>query len=177
LVEIKGHEYLIRAIHKMRAEHPAIILELVGDGPLRSSLEQLVGKLGLQSSVIFCGALPEPEVKRVLDNAHLFVLPSVTVNGAQEGQGLALQEAQACGLPVVATQHGALPEGLLPGTSGFLVPERDPDALCERLSFLVTHPETWPDMGAAGRTFVERNYDIRELNSDLVKLYYAQQPA
>ena len=177
LVEIKGHEYLIRAIHKLRAERPAVILDLVGDGPLRSSLEQLVGKLGLQSSVVFHGALPEPDVKRVLDNAHLFVLPSVTVDGAQEGQGLALQEAQACCLPVVATDHGALPEGMLPGTSGFLVPERDPDALGERLSFLVRHAEIWPDMGAAGRKFVERNYDIRTLNSELVKLYHAQQPA
>ena len=182
LVEVKGHEYLIRAVHKLRREHPTVILDIVGDGPLRASLEQLTVQLNLQSSVVFHGALAQPEVRRVLHEAHIFVLPSVTTDGAREGQGLALQEAQACGLPVVATDHGALPEGLLPGKSGFLVPERDPDSLAERLSFLVKHSATWPAMGAIGREFAEKYYDIRKLNSRLLELYQrrrenAKQPA
>ncbi|HEY6166406.1 MAG TPA: glycosyltransferase, partial [Verrucomicrobiae bacterium] len=86
-------------------------------------------------------------------------------------QGLALQEAQACGLPVVATQHGAFPEGIAPGESGFLVPERDVTALVERLGFLASHPETWPAMGRAGRKFVEGRYNVRDLNRQLVEIY------
>ena len=103
--------------------------------------------------------------------AHIFVLASLSVAGDQEGQGLVLQEAQAAGLPVIATNHGALPEGLLPDRSGFLVPERDIDALTERLHFLMERPETWSMMGRVGRQFVETRYDIRELNSCLATLY------
>ncbi len=82
-----------------------------------------------------------------------------------------LQEAQAAGLPVLATNHGALPEGLLADESGFLVPERNVDALAERLDYLVRRPELWPAMGRAGRKYVETHYDIRRLNSQLVQLY------
>jgi colanic acid/amylovoran biosynthesis glycosyltransferase len=177
LVEKKGHEYAIRALAKLRTKHPTATLDIVGDGPLRRDLDQLVYTLGLQSAVRFHGALSQPEVKGVLDAAHLFVLPSVTTDGDQEGQGLALQEAQACGLPVVATDHGPLPEGLLDGKSGFIVPERNADALAERLAYLADHPESWPAMGATGREFVERNYDSQKLNLKLVELYYAQQSA
>jgi colanic acid/amylovoran biosynthesis glycosyltransferase len=171
LVEKKGHEYAIRALGKLRQEHPTAILHIIGNGPLRRTLEQLAATLGLQSAVVFHGALPQPDLKRVLDAAHLFVLPSVSTDGDEEGQGLALQEAQACGLPVVATDHGPLPEGLLNGKSGFIVPERDGDALAERLSYLAGQPESWPAMGAQGREFVQRNYDIHHLSVRLVQIY------
>ena len=104
-------------------------------------------------------------------SAHIFVLTSVSIEGDQEGQGLVLQEAQACGLPVVATQHGAFPEGILAGQSGFLVPERDVNALTDRLGFLIEHPEMWPAMGRYGRAFVEAGYDIRQLNRELTGIY------
>jgi len=99
------------------------------------------------------------------------VLASTSVEGDQEGQGLVLQEAQACGLPVVATRHGAFAEGIINGKSGFLVPERDVEALVERLSFLIEHPEIWPAMGREGRAFVEAHYDIQQLNQQLVAIY------
>ena len=103
--------------------------------------------------------------------AALVLLASVSLEGDQEGQGLFLQEAQACGLPVIATQHGALPEGMLPGKSGLLTPERDSQALADRLKELIAHPETWPMIGRNGRKFVEARYDIRKLNQQLVQLY------
>src|SRR5207237_5908880 len=134
---------------------------IVGDGPLRKKLEALVARLGLENAVVFRGALEGEAVRGLMDQAHLFVLASVSVEGDQEGQGLVLQEAQAAGLPVVATLHGALPEGLLPDESGFLVPERNVDALAERLDYLVRHPELWPALGRAGRKHLETYYDIR----------------
>ncbi len=171
LTEIKGHSYVIRALAKLRGQGAALRYEIAGDGPLRKELEQLVVELGLQDAVTFRGACDSGEVRRLMAEAHLFVLASVSVAGDQEGQGLVLQEAQAAGLPVVATNHGALPEGLVPGESGILVPERNVDALAEQLDYLVRHPELWPAMGRAGRTYVEEHYDIRRLNSDLVRLY------
>jgi colanic acid/amylovoran biosynthesis glycosyltransferase len=130
-----------------------------------------VAELGLRTAVTFHGACDSGKVLRLLAEAHLFVLASVSVEGDPEGQGLVLQEAQAAGLPVVATNHGALPEGLVPDESGFLVPERNVDALAERLDYLVRHPELWPAMGRAGRKHMETHYDIRRLNSQQVRLY------
>jgi colanic acid/amylovoran/stewartan biosynthesis glycosyltransferase WcaL/AmsK/CpsK len=171
LVEIKGHEYLIRAIGQLRREVPPVICDIVGDGPLRGKLAALVRELGLETTVNFHGALNGPDVKRLMQQSHLFVLPSVNVKGDQEGQGLVLQEAQASGLPVVATRHGALPEGMIDGQTGYLVPERDAGALAERLVFLIRHPQSWPQLGRAGRKFVLERYDIRRLNRRLVQLY------
>jgi colanic acid/amylovoran biosynthesis glycosyltransferase len=171
LVEIKGHEFVLRAVARVRAQHPELRYDIVGDGPLRKKLEALIGELGLRDAVTLHGACEGGFVRELMKKAHLAVLASVSIEGDQEGQGLFLQEAQACGLPVVATQHGALPEGLLPDQSGFLVPERDLDALAERLKFLVSHPDVWPEMGRCGREFVEQRYDIRKLNAHLVDLY------
>jgi len=175
LVKIKGHEYAIQAVAALREKHPSIHYDIVGDGPLHSDLEKLVHQLGLKHHVTLHGALAGNALKHLMDNAHLFVLSSVSVEGDKEGQGLALQEAQAVGLPVIATQNGGLPEGMLPDQSGFLVPEHDVKALCERLSYLVKHPEIWPILGRNGREFVAARYDIRELNRQLVELYAAAQ--
>jgi colanic acid/amylovoran biosynthesis glycosyltransferase len=171
LVEIKGHEYVIRAVAALREKVPSLRYDIVGDGPLRAKLEGLVRELRLSDCVGFRGALAEDSIKQILAEADVFVLASVTVEGDQEGQGLVLQEAQAMGLPVIATQHGAFPEGVLAEESAFLVPQRDIAALAERLEYLATHPEIWSQMGRAGRIFIRERYDIRQLNSRLLELY------
>lgn len=171
LVEIKGHALAIRAVATLRVRHPDIRYDIVGDGPLRPELEKLIGVLDVREIVTLHGARDGRAVKRLMANAHLFMLASVNVEGDAEGQGLVLQEAQACGLPVVATEHGAFPEGILAGKSGFLVPERNVDALTNRLNFLIEHSETWPAMGRHGRKFVEERYDIRHLNRELAGIY------
>ena len=170
LTEIKGHEYVLRAVANLREKH-RLHYDIVGDGPLRRKLEELVQQLGIEKMVTFRGASDSTAVRQLMAEAHLFVLASVSVDGDQEGQGLALQEAQACGLPVLATNHGAFPEGLVAGQSGFLVAERDVGALAERLSYLIEHPDIWPLMGRKGRAFVEERYDVRKLNRQLVQLY------
>jgi colanic acid/amylovoran biosynthesis glycosyltransferase len=171
LVPIKGHEFAIQTVDHLRQKQSNIHYEIVGDGPERSHLEKMVRDRGLSKHVTFCGALAGSLLKQVVDRAHIFLLPSVSIEGDAEGQGLALQEAQAAGLPVVATEHGALPEGMLPDKSGFLVPERNVAALSDRLSYLVEHPEIWPMLGRNGRDFVAANYDIKHLNRQLVDLY------
>lgn len=171
LVEIKGHEFALRAVAKVRKQGLALRYDIVGEGPLRRKLKRLIAELGLKDVVTLHGACEGSFVRGLLQSAHLALLASVSVEGDQEGQGLFLQEAQASGLPVIATQHGALPEGLLPGESGFLVPEADVDALAERLHFLASHPDLWPAIGRKGRVFVQGRYDIRDLNHQLTGLY------
>jgi colanic acid/amylovoran biosynthesis glycosyltransferase len=153
------------------ARHPGLRYEIIGDGPLRRKIEQLIIELGLREVVTLHGARDGAFVRERMREAHLALLGSVSIEGDAEGQGLFLQEAQASGLPVIATRHGALPEGMLPGKSGFLVPERDVAAMAERIEFLVAHPEVWPALGRAGREFVAARYDIRKLNQQLVGLY------
>ena len=145
--------------------------DVVGDGPLRKKLQGLALELGINEFVVFHGSLRGDEISKLLDQAHLFLLCSVSVDGDQEGQGLAMQEAQACGLPVIATQHGALPEGLLAGESGYLVPERDPETLANRIQFLIENSGKWAEMGRAGRNFVKDKYDIQKLNENLAAIY------
>ena len=89
-----------------------------------------------------------------------------------EGQGVVLLEAQAYGLPVVATNHSAFPETVLDRVSGFLVPERDIDALAERLEYLIANPQNWPQIGKSGRQHVEQHYNIKVLNQRLAQIYH-----
>lgn len=169
LTEIKGHAWALRALTRLAGIR--FHYDIVGDGPLRQQLVSLTRELGLESCVTFHGARTEAEVRAFFQEAHIFLLTSANIEGDAEGQGLVLQEAQACGLPVVATQHGAFPEGIAPANKHWLVPERDADSLAAKLRELVAAHRRWPGIGRAGREFVERRYDIHCLNAQLIDLY------
>jgi colanic acid/amylovoran biosynthesis glycosyltransferase len=172
LTEKKGLEYSIRAVAKLSQRFAKLEYNIVGDGDLRAELTQLIEALGVASTVHLLGWKTQEEVQVLLDRSHVFVLASVeSRNGDIEGLPLVLQEAQAMGLPVVCTRHSGIPEGILEGKSGFLVPERDVDALAERLGDVVSRPEAWPEMGRQGRAFVETEHDLDERNDALVELY------
>lgn len=172
LVEKKGIEYSIKALAKVVERYPNLEYQIVGDGYLRESLEVLIKELNLLGKVKLLGWMTQEEVRQLYSNAHIFILSSVTASdGDQEGQGLVLQEAQAMGLPVLSTLHNGIPDGVLNGESGFLVPERDVDALAEKLVYLIEHPEICPEMGRTGRAHVEAHYDVNKLNDQLVKIY------
>lgn len=174
LVEKKGLEYAIRAVHKVTRPDRPILYRIIGDGPLRRHLENLIGALNIGHAVQLVGWKTQEDVAALCSDAHLFMLPSVTAaDGDTEGQALVLQEAQAMGLPILSTLHNGIPDGVLDGQSGFLVPERDEEALADRLSYLVEHPNLWSAMGHAGRTFVEDRYDIEKLNDRLVTIFHA----
>ncbi len=172
LVEKKGLEYSIRAVAQVAKQYPNITYSIAGDGPMRSSLESLVKTLKIDHVVKILGWKTVDEVRDLYDSSHIFMLASVTAsNGDKEGQGLVLQEAQAMGLSVLATVHNGFPDSIREGVSGFLVPEKDTDALAEKLAFLIENSEKWESMGAAGRAFVEEKFDNRKLVQQLAQLY------
>lgn len=174
LVEKKGFEYALRALALARrsGELPPMRYGIVGDGPLMARLQDLAQQLGVADAVTFYGAGDEAFVRERMAEAHLFVAPSVTAaDGDVEGQGLVLQEAQACGLPVLATDHNGFPEGIVPGRSGFLVPERDAEEMARMILSMVEHASAWPEWGRAGRAHVERHYNIDDLSRRLVDIY------
>jgi colanic acid/amylovoran biosynthesis glycosyltransferase len=172
LVEKKGHKYLIKAVAKSLKTHKNILCMIAGDGPCRAELESLASDLGIADHIKFLGTLTHEEVSELFQQAHIFILPSVTASdGDQEGIPVVLMEAQAVGLPVISTYHSGIPELVIDGKSGFLVPERDIDILAEKIVYLIEHPEKWAEMGRCGRRIVEEEFNIKKLNNQLLKIY------
>ena len=172
LVAKKGTQYLIESIGRLVSGGQNIELVIIGDGPLKSSLEQQVTELGLEQHVDFKGWRNHREVSEILDTCQLFAAPSVTAeDGNQDAPVNTLKEAMAMGLPVVSTWHGGIPELVEDGVSGYLVPERNSEALAKAIQRLISEPEWWPSIGSAGRAKVESVYAMDVVNDQLVSIY------
>jgi colanic acid/amylovoran biosynthesis glycosyltransferase len=172
LVEKKGIEYGIRAVAKVADLYQNIEYNIIGDGHLKEHLQQLIEKLNVTEKIKLLGWKNQKEIIEILDETHLFIAPSITAeDGNQDAPVNTLKEAMAMGLPVIGTLHGGIPELVEAGISGFLVPERDADAIAEKLHYFIEHPEVWEQMGKAGRTYVEEHYDMNKLNDELVEIY------
>ena len=169
----KGLEYSIRAFDLVCKANPAVnlIYSIVGEGPNRPQLEALIEELGLGDRLFLLGWKDRSECAELYLDAHFYVIPSITSDdGNKEGQGVALQEAQATGLPVIATDHNGFPEGLLEGESGYLVPEKDIEGLAAKMTQLIHSSDRWAAMGRAGRHFIENKYDIEKINLEFVEI-------
>ncbi len=172
LVEKKGIKYGIEAIADLAETYPNIEYNIIGDGELREHFQKLIQELNVGHIIKLVGWKQQEELIEILDHSHILIAPSVTAaNGNQDAPVNTLKEAMAMGLPVIGTLHGGIPELIEDGISGFLVPEREPEAIAKKLSYLIEHPEIWPQMGQAGRTRVEEKYDMNKLNDELVQLY------
>jgi glycosyltransferase involved in cell wall biosynthesis len=168
LVEKKGVAYALEAFARVRARVPEARLRVVGDGPLRGRLEARAEALGVSEAVTFVGVLDAEGVRAEMAAADLLTAPSVTgARGDRESGVIVLKEAAATGLPAVGTRHGGIPEIIEDGTTGFLVGERDVDALASALSALVEDPALRRRMGAAARAKIEREYDTVRQNARL----------
>ncbi len=174
LAEVKGTRYLIRAFAAVADGHPRMQLVVIGEGPLKPRLRALAESLGVGQRVLFLGARPHAEVLGWMRKAAILVVPSVrTMTGRVEGLGMVLLEAAASGVPTIGSRQGGIPECVIDGRTGFLVPERDVDALARRMSELLDDTAVRHRMGAEGRTHVERHFDIRRQTEVLESLYDA----
>lgn len=171
-IEKKGIEYGIKAIARVLKKYPKLNYFIIGDGKLRKDLEDLVKSLGIVDSVTFLGKQPQEDIISLLETSHIFIAPCVTASdGDQDAPINTLKEAMAMGMPVISTLHGGIPELVEDNVSGYLVPERDADAIAQKLIDLINHPEIWPSMGQAGHAFVEKHYNLNHLNDELAKAY------
>jgi glycosyltransferase involved in cell wall biosynthesis len=170
LVEKKGCEYLIRAFSEVQTRIPDAVLVIGGEGDLRLPLQRLADKLGVRAQ--FRGVLTQAEVRRELEHARAFCLPSVTAhNGDAEGCGLVQLEAQASGVPIVTSATGGAGEGVAEGITGFTFHERDIGTLARRLTELLTDDACALAMSRASPSFVAKNFDIHRCTEDLEALY------
>jgi colanic acid/amylovoran biosynthesis glycosyltransferase len=172
LVEVKGTRYLLRAFATVARRYDGVQLLIIGDGPLRRSLQALAASVGVRDRVQFLGALPHAEVLSWMRKAAMLVLPGIrTATGRVEGLGMVLLEAAATGLPVIGSRVGGIPECILEGRTGFLVPERDEAALAERMGDLLEDTVKRRQMGTEGRALIERRFDIHRQTEALENLY------
>jgi colanic acid/amylovoran biosynthesis glycosyltransferase len=172
LVEVKGTRYLLRAFATVARKYGRVQLLIIGDGPLRRQLHALTASLGMRDRVEFLGAVPHVAVLSWMRKAAMLVLPGIrTATGREEGLGMVLLEAAATGLPIVGSRVGGIPECMLDGKTGFLVPERDEDALAQRMAELLEDPVRRHRMGAAGRALVEDRFDIDRQTAVLENFY------
>jgi glycosyltransferase involved in cell wall biosynthesis len=164
LFPIKGLVYLIRAIDLLRSKFPSVRLEIAGIGPDRERLEREVRTLGLSERVVILGW--QSDVETLLARWDLFVLPSV-----QEAFGIAVLEAMAAGLPVVASAVGGLRELVENGRTGWLVPPEDPRALAERIGMLLADPEQRRVLGQAGQSRARQHFSTDRMAKAIAAIY------
>jgi len=164
----KGLDTSLRAVRELINMIPSVPIEyrIVGDGPDREMLENLTEELGLKEYVVFAGPMEQSGVVEQMRQADVFLLTSV-----YEWLGVVLLEAQAIGLPIVATNVGGIPEAVSAGESAILVPPSNPRAAAEALAECLRHPEKREKMGLAGRKHVEEHFDIDRLNDRLEQLF------
>jgi glycosyltransferase involved in cell wall biosynthesis len=161
---IKDQATMLRAVRLVVDQVPEFSLDIAGDGPSRPGLEALCASLRLSGHVRFHGY--RGEVSPYLAEADLFILSSVS-----EGIPLALLEAMACGLPAVTTDVGGLPEVVVPGETGWLVPPRSPDALAEAMLRLLAEPVALDRMGRAARRRVEDQFNLKKVVAEYEQVY------
>jgi colanic acid/amylovoran biosynthesis glycosyltransferase len=180
--EKKGMPYSIAALGNVVKKYPQLKIQMtiIGDsgGSDREIAEKkkilsCVEEYGLGACVKFLGYQPHSVFIEELYKNHLFISPSVTASDGdtEGGAPVSLIEASASGMPVISSNHCDIPEVIVDGQSGYLAPERDIDALSEKLEYMVAHPEKWESMGLAGRKHIEENYDVKKQGHRLEEIY------
>jgi colanic acid/amylovoran biosynthesis glycosyltransferase len=176
LHEAKGQHLVLAALRRVeRRGRDDFRVTIVGDGPARPRLEQLVAEYGWAGRVTFVGHVPYGSDALVehFHSADLFAHPSITVGGLKEGIPGTIVEAMACGLPVVATYHAGIPAVIDPGVHGLLVHEHDGDALANALDALLTDPALRRRLGVAAAERAAVELDLSTRTIELERLYDA----
>lgn len=158
---IKGFPCLIEACAILAHRGVAFECAIIGDGPLRESLEQRISELGLQHRVRLLGACKQEQVREHLYAASVFALASVvTAQGDRDGIPVALMEAMACGTPVVSTTVSGIPELVTHGYNGLLAEPGDARGLASCIEQMLASPENACKMAERARRTIEADFDV-----------------
>jgi glycosyltransferase involved in cell wall biosynthesis len=178
LVAFKGFEYLIEACEQLRQRSIPFHCEIIGDGPLRGSLQRHIAELRLGQLVTLAGSLPQDCVQEKLGECDIFALASTTDdNGASDIFPTVILEAMASARPVVSTVLAGIPESVVDKETGLLVPAGESGLLADALELLCRDPELRARYGAAGRARVEQHFQVETTVRPLVELLEKQKHA
>jgi glycosyltransferase involved in cell wall biosynthesis len=164
LIPRKGHRYLLQAIADLRHGHPDVRLIIFGEGYLNNQLRAQAAALGLGDIVQFAGF--RDDLDSLLGCIDIFAHPALT-----EGLGVAALKASAAAVPVVGFDAGGLPEAIIDGETGLLVPSKDIDALRQAIESLVDDAPLRKRLGAAGRERMQNEFSISTMADRHVALY------
>jgi len=174
----KGQRYLIEACALLRERGIPFRCRIIGGGEEQKQLRTLIDHLHLTGQVQLVGPLPQEKVAKLLPTANCYAQPSIiTPSGKMEGIPVALMEAMACRLPVVATQLSGVPELVRPGVTGRLVPPADAPALAEALAEVYSTPQKSFAWAIAGYDLVLAHFQVQKnvnLLADLLNRYAGQ---
>jgi colanic acid/amylovoran biosynthesis glycosyltransferase len=171
-VEKKGLEYALKAISEIKKEH-VFQFRIIGGGELEKSLQELARDLGLDEEVVWLRVKPHKEVIEELNECDILIQPSVTArNGDSEGGApTIILEAQACGVPVISTNHADIPYITCPNESALLSAERDVEGLANNIRRLFHNSEVLSKIGKKGRKHVEQFHDVAKEAVTLENIY------
>lgn len=164
LTEQKGHKDLLQAFRAVIDRYPQTILLIVGDGELEKDLKTQVQNMGLKEQVIFTGY--REDIPAIMQAIDIFVHPSLW-----EGFGLVFLEAMAAGKPVVATRVSAIPEIVVDGETGYLVPPKNSHLLTEKILQLLENRVSAYKMGEKGRERLGQYFTVEKMVKEIKKLY------
>ncbi len=160
LIEKKGHDYMIRAIAKLRDEGVDVRLDIYGEGSWRDTFAELITELGHEDGIALHGPTNQREVVELCQSADIFGLACVLVaSGDADGLPTVLIEALAAALPTISTQVTGVPEIVIDGKTGLCVAPRDVDALAEAVKWMIDNPEQARAYGQAGRELVTGTFE------------------
>ncbi len=158
-VEKKGPQLTLMAFADALKAYPAARLRMIGDGPLLNECRRLVGRLAIEHAVTFMGSQPHQVVAEEMRRARLFAQHSIeAASGDMEGTPVAILEAGASGLPVVATYHGGIPDVVTSNQTGLLVKQRDVAGMAGQMLRLLRDPLLAAELGDAARGRVQKHF-------------------
>ena len=170
LVEVKGCEFFIRAMTKVQAVFPDCEAIIVGDGPLRQFLEQLASRV--LHKFRFLGVQPSSVVRFWMASSKVFCVPSITAtSGHAEAFGTVFLEAQSMGLPVVTFDTGGISEAVEQGKTGFLLPEKNEEALACKLIDVLGNQALWTTLSENSILRARAQFNIHQQTQKLEDLY------
>jgi glycosyltransferase involved in cell wall biosynthesis len=160
-VEKKAPYLTLLAFAEVVRRHPEARLRMIGDGPLKPVCEDLAHGLGINDPVTFLGPQPPEVVQREMREARAFVQHSIeAASGDCEGTPVAVLEAGASGLPVIATRHAGIPDVVIEGRTGLLVDERDVRGMAEHMCRLLADPAYADELGRAARERIRTGFSM-----------------
>ena len=173
LTEKKGHAYLIEACKKLDSQGLDFHCEIIGEGNLHESLQDLIGSLHLEDQVSLAGSLSQNDVRQRLSNSDLFVLACVETNkGGRDGIPVAMMEALAMEVPVVSTNVSGIPELIKHESTGLLVRDKDVDGLVFMINQVVHNNKLRVRLQRNGRKLVNDQFNIEENAKDLANSFH-----
>lgn len=161
-VDKKSPYNLILAFNLIKDKYPNTRLYLGGDGPLLQTCKNLAKHLKLENNIIFCGVLNQNDIILLMNESLAYVQHSIeALNGDKEGTPVAILEAQAAGLPVIATQHAGISDIIQNGLTGFLVQENDIYKMSEYMSFILENKILAKEMGKNAKIHIQNNFSLK----------------